>query len=331
MARGGEYWGNQGRAGKWGCSYKRTTLIVCLINILVALFVLRSLYASLYIYPDTYSRTVVKYTPDQIRKMEESIWIRREAEPVELVKLVKKFEKELSSEVMGSELPQHLKQSLTEDVIQRLKTLGANANISEQREAVERWRKEKLNETKQLTLERGAVDSTIPHEEADMLARALESSWAVLCKEIGLWIPPEIINQEHNDKPEGEEESEDDILPGRPVPAECHAELHTDYDGAAVRWGLTFHRESAADCCQACLDQAKHAKALEKKCNIWVYCPSEEGCYSPDIYQHKQQECWLKYAEKPKLNFKDKYPESYRNSHPTAPFIVPWVSGVISA
>ena len=32
---------------------------------------------------------VVKYTPDQIMKMEESIRIRREAEPVELVKLVR--------------------------------------------------------------------------------------------------------------------------------------------------------------------------------------------------------------------------------------------------
>lgn len=90
--------------------------------------------------------------------------------------------------------------------------------------------------------------------------------------------------------------TEEDILPGRPVPPECHAELHTDYDGAAVRWGLTFHKESAADCCQACFDQAKHARPGEKKCNIWVYCPSEMGCHSPDIYQHKNQECWLKYV-----------------------------------
>lgn len=338
MARG--EWGNQGRERKlWGgvgagfcnCSYKRTTLILCLINIVVALYVLRSLYASLYIYSDTYSSPVVKYTPDQIRKMEESIRIRKEAEPVELVKLVKKLEKELSSEVMVVELPKHLKQSISNDIIHRLKTLGANPNITEQREVVESWRLEKLNETKKLTYERSALNSTISHEEAEMLVRALESNWAVLSEEIGLWIPPEIIIKEHDDKPDGEEESEEDILPGRPVPPECHAELHTDYDGAAVRWGLTFHKESAADCCQACFDQAKHARPGEKKCNIWVYCPSEMGCHSPDIYQHKNQECWLKYAEKPKLNFKDKYPDSYRNSHLTAPLIVPWVSGVITA
>lgn len=332
MARG------EGRERKsWGgggggyCSYKRTTLILCLINILVALYVLRSLYASLYIYSDTYSRPVVKYTPDQIRKMEESIRIRREAEPVELVKLVKKLEKELSGEDMVVELPQQLKQSITNDIIHRLQTLGDNPNITEQREVVESWHMEKLNETKHLILERGALDSNISREEAEILVNALESNWAVLLEEIGLWIPSEITINEHDDIPEGEEESEEDILPGRPVPPECHAELHTDYDGAAVRWGLTFHKESAADCCQACLDQAKNARPGEKRCNIWVYCPAEMGCHSPDIYQHKNQECWLKYAEKPKINFKDKYSDSYRNSHPTAPFIVPWVSGVISA
>lgn len=88
----------------------------------------------------------------------------------------------------------------------------------------------------------------------------------------------------------------DEILPGRPLPPECHAELHTDYDGAAVRWGLNHHKESAADCCQACLVQAKRAKPNEKKCNVWVYCPAEMGCHSPDIYEHRLGECWLKYV-----------------------------------
>jgi len=88
--------------------------------------------------------------------------------------------------------------------------------------------------------------------------------------------------------------AEEEIIAGPPLSPQCNAELHTDYDGAAVRWGLTHHKESAADCCQACLDQAKIAKPGELKCNIWVYCPSEFGCYSPDKYEHKHQECWLK-------------------------------------
>ncbi|KAK4768717.1 hypothetical protein SAY87_003858 [Trapa incisa] len=87
------------------------------------------------------------------------------------------------------------------------------------------------------------------------------------------------------------EEAEEEVLPGRPLPQECSAELHTDYGGAAVRWGLTHHKESAADCCQGCLNHAEHARPEQMKCNIWVYCPSEAGCYSPNIYEHRQQEC----------------------------------------
>jgi hypothetical protein len=88
--------------------------------------------------------------------------------------------------------------------------------------------------------------------------------------------------------------AEEEIIPGPTLPPECNAEVHTDYGGAAVRWGLTHHKESAADCCLACIDQAKRAKSGALKCNIWVYCPSEYGCYSPDKYEHKHQECWLK-------------------------------------
>ncbi|XP_057973661.1 uncharacterized protein LOC131161718 [Malania oleifera] len=320
-------WGYQGR-GKW-CSYKRTTLIICSINIVVALYVLHSLYNSVYMYSLRDSSKAVKYTVDQIRKMEESIRVRRAAEPKELVKLMKEIKDEFHIEERVVELPPHLKQKITDEILQRLKSLDSNASASMQRDAVENWRKEKLEEVKRFTLG-NTQNSSIQPEEAGILIRVLEFNWAVLVEEIGLWIPVDVINKEHYDKPEGEEEFEEPIA-GRPVPRECNAELHTDYDGTAVRWGLTHHKESAADCCQACLDQAKFAKPGEKKCNVWVYCPSETGCYSPDIYEHKHQECWLKYAESPRLNFKDKYSESYRESHPTAPLIVPWMSGVVTA
>ncbi|CAK9176988.1 unnamed protein product [Ilex paraguariensis] len=262
--------------------------------------------------------------------MEESIRIRKASEPVKLVKLVKQIKEKYLTEEKIVELPQPVKQKITDEILGRLRVLNASANATELQDAVESWRNEKLKEAKQITHGK-TVNSTIPPEEAGMLVRALESSWAELSEDIGLWIPVEIVHKEHDDKPEGEEESEKEILPGRPLPPECHGELHTDYDGAAVRWGLTHHKESAYDCCQACLDHAKHAKEGENKCNIWVYCPYETGCYSPDIYEHKHGECWLKYAEKPRLNFKNKYSDSYRNAHPNAPVIVPWVSGVVGA
>lgn len=323
-------WGSQWR-GIW-CSYKRTTLTVCSINIVVTLYALHSLCSSLYIYSYDDSQNFVKYTPDQIKKMEESIRIRRASEPLELVKLVKELNKEFAREERVIKLPRPMKQKITNEILLRLKGLHANATASDQREAVESWRKEKLEEAKKLTLGNNTHNSTSLLEEAGMLVGVLESNfWDVLLEEIGLWMPAEIIQIEHDDKPEGEEEFDDNIIPGRPLPPECHAEVHTDYDGVAVRWGLTHHKESAADCCQACLDQAKHPRPGEKKCNVWVYCPSETGCHSPDIYEHKQQECWLKYAEKPRLNFKNKYSEAYRNSHPWAPMFVPWVSGVTSS
>nr|DAD22332.1 TPA_asm: hypothetical protein HUJ06_023795 [Nelumbo nucifera] len=301
--------GYQGR-GKW-CSYKRTTVIICCINIVAALYVLYTLCSSVYVFNNA-PPNVLKYTPDQIRKMQDSIRIRKASEPIELVRLVKEMKGEFSREKSVVELSIPMKQKITIEILQRLKGLNANANVSEQRELVEIWRKEKLKEAKQLIRSKKTLNSTM------------------LLEDIGLWIPAEIVNNEHDDKPEGEEELDDEVLAGPPVPPECHAELHTDYDGAAVRWGLTHPKESAADCCQACLEQAKRAKRGAMKCNIWVYCPSETGCYSPDIYEHKHQECWLKYAEKPKLNFKDKYSDSYRSAHPTAPLIVPWVSGVVS-
>ncbi|ESQ53818.1 hypothetical protein EUTSA_v10025691mg [Eutrema salsugineum] len=328
MARGGGEW-TGGITGGGVLSYKRITLLVCFFNILIALFVLRFLYASsLHIYSN--NDNVVEYTAAEIRKMEESIRIRRSKEPAQLVKLVRKLKHDVATAESNTELSPDVKHKLVDEILQRLKILEDKSNVTQLREAVETWRTEKLKEAKELIQEQNGVNSTMILEEAGMLVRALELEWDVLSEEIGFWLPAEVNNEEHDDKPEGEEEPEE-ILAGRPVPAVCNVELHTDYGGAAVRWGLTHHKESAADCCQACLDQAKRAKPGETRCNIWVYCPSEFGCYSPDIYEHKHQECWLKYAEKPQQNFKDRYSESYRNNHPKAPTIVPWVSGVITA
>lgn len=325
MARGGGEWTVTGVV-----SYKRITLVVCFFNILIALFVLRFLYASSlhFYYPN--NRNVVRYTSDEIRKMEESTRIRRSKHPSELVRLVKKLKHDVATAESSIELSPNVKGKLVDEILERLKRLEEKSNVTLVREAVETWRSEKLKEAKELIQEQNGVNSTMIVEEAGMLVRALELEWDVLSEEIGFWLPAEVHNEEHDDKPEGEEEPEE-VLAGRPVPAVCNVELHTDYGGAAVRWGLTHHKESAADCCQACLDQAKRAKPGEMRCNIWVYCPSEFGCFSPDIYEHKHQECWLKYAEKPKRSFKDRYSETYRNNHPKAPTIVPWVSGVVTA
>ncbi|XP_039805843.1 uncharacterized protein LOC120669972 isoform X2 [Panicum virgatum] len=288
--------GRAAAAARW-CTCRRVAVAVCLGNLAAALLVARALYA-----PGTFAsapkRGEAKYSKEQVRWVEESIRIRRAAEPADLIEAVKKLRKAFArEEKRRKELPLELKQKVSREILQRLRDLGENRSTTEQR---------------------------------GMLKRVLDFNWRMLLEDIGLWIPPTVYHIEHDDKPENEQE-EEEIVPGPPLPPECNAELHTDYGGTAVRWGLTHHKESAADCCQACIDQAKRAKPGALKCNIWVYCPSEYGCYSPDKYEHKHQECWLKQADHPKLNFKHRYSERYRDSHPTAPVVVPWMSGVISA
>uniref|UniRef100_A0A803M2I1 Uncharacterized protein n=1 Tax=Chenopodium quinoa TaxID=63459 RepID=A0A803M2I1_CHEQI len=128
-------WGNHGR-GKWGCSYKKITLIVCSINIVVALYVLHCLYSSVYNYSNanTSSQDIVKHTPDQLRRMEESVRIRKAAEPIELVKVVENFTAVLAEQKRNTKLPLHLKQMIRDEILQQLKTLPAKANTTEQRE-----------------------------------------------------------------------------------------------------------------------------------------------------------------------------------------------------
>ncbi|GAA0175394.1 hypothetical protein LIER_28575 [Lithospermum erythrorhizon] len=319
---------NGGRL-KWWCSYKRTTIIVCGINILVALYVFHSIFNSFYVYPFKDAQRTFRYNADQIVKMEESNRIRKLSEPTRLIKLMDQLKKELNGEDTPIELPQQTRQMITEEILLRLRGLEANANSTVQREAVESWRMEKLREAKGV-IRKKRFNSSLSVEEAVYLQEALGADWPSVSEELGFWIPVEIVHTEHDDKPEGVEEPEQEVLPGKQLPPECQAELRSDYDGVAVKWGLTHNKESAYECCMACFEHAKHAKPDEKKCNIWVYCPSEQGCYSPDIYEHKLGECWLKYSENPKLNFKDSYSESYRNAHPNAPLVVPWVAGLVS-
>ncbi|KAK3128704.1 hypothetical protein QOZ80_6BG0465380 [Eleusine coracana subsp. coracana] len=320
--------GRAAAAARW-CTCRRAAVAVCLGNLVAALLVARALYPPGYFASAPKSREVT-YSKEQMRWLEESIRIRGAAEPVELVEAVKKLRKVFAREAKRrKELPLELKQKVSDEILQRLRDLGEDRNSTEQREAVESWRIEKLQDIRSSSA-LNVSNLGLSNEESRLLKRALKFNWQVLLEDIGLWIPHSVYHIEHDDKPENAPE-EEEIIPGLPLPAECNAEVHTDYGGTAVRWGLTHHKESAADCCLACIDQAKRAKPGALKCNIWVYCPSEYGCYSPDKYEHKHQECWLKQADHPKLNFKDRYSESYRDSHPTAPVVVPWMSGVISA
>lgn len=313
-------------------------MVICAGNLVVALYVLHSLLTPLYIITSSSLAgpandghnlfQAAKFTEDELKQMSEAITVRRASEPVDLIRRVKEIEEESYREAVREKRSHSTMVKLAHELLQQLKEFKGDGDSDEQ-EALEEWRKKKLEEAKKQEAMKGSVNSSRQAEDTEMVAKVLETDWGPVLEEAGFSLPPEVSSKGSNGKMlEDGPEIEDGIIPGRPLPSECHAEPHTDYDGAAVKWGLMHHKESAADCCQACLDQAKNAKQGEKKCNIWVYCPFEPGCYSPDIYQHKHRECWLKQADHPKLNFKGKYSEAYRREHPTAPVVVPWVSGV---
>ncbi|KAH9314145.1 hypothetical protein KI387_022772, partial [Taxus chinensis] len=270
---------------------------------------------------------VLKYTEDELKRMQDAVRVRQASEPLDLIRRVQEIKEEAYRENVKAKRSQYAKEKLAKEVLQRLKELKASNNSNEQ-QALEEWRKKKLEEAKKHEATKYGANSTMQSEDTEMVAKVLESDWGPVLEEAGLSLPSEASEDNSGKLLQDGPETEDGIIPGRTLPTECHAEAHTDYDGIAVRWGLTHHKESAADCCQACLDQAKKAKVGEKKCNVWVYCPSESGCYSPDIYEHKHQECWLKQAVNPKTNFKGRYSEAYRREHPSAPLVVPWVSGI---
>ncbi|CAM6011095.1 unnamed protein product [Sphagnum balticum] len=271
------------------CSCKRATAVVCGSNVLVVLYMLHSLLLPLYLTPSSHSSIVL------IRLMK---YTQAQMNRMKEANKARQAAQPLKLIKLVKELQQE-----SGRVAEDSRTLNAAHQNAAAAELASRLKAKLYNPNNQQGLDKWRRQrlKLIKKREEAALATAQESG----------------------------QEKEDGIIPGRVLPEECRAEAHTDYDGAAVRWGLTYHVESAADCCQACLDHARSAEGDGKKCNVWVYCPSEDGCYSPDIYEHKHRECWLKQADEPKLNFKGRYDEEYRNQHPTAPVIVPWVSGVI--
>lgn len=303
-------------ASRVRCSFKQATLLVCGCNLLMAVCISQWLLVRYYVpateLPLLYIRQADGTFRPTVLDAEAQLSIAREANQARLVakpvRLIERVNEIRQEALISANVKTTQKQTEISKRITGLRFQG-----------LDKWRREKLKHAQN---REAALLKTGPASQ--------EKDKVPVEEEV---IPDEVVNA--LDQSEGSgilqdgAEIEDGIIPGRLVPEVCHAEAHTDYGGIAVRWGPTHHVESAADCCEACLKQARSAKRGEKKCNIWVFCPAEGGCFSPDVYEHKHQECWLKQAVEPELNFKGHYDEEYRRLHPTAPRIVPWVSGVV--
>ncbi|URE25691.1 hypothetical protein MUK42_15440 [Musa troglodytarum] len=127
MARGAVEWGRGGAGGKFCCSFKRITVVVCCVNLVAALLVLRTFYTSFYLVSSS-----DPFSVDQLERIQESIRVRRDAEPVELVRAVRKLRKELlKEEKKVLKLPQPVKQKLANEILQKLRCVKDD-NVTEQ-------------------------------------------------------------------------------------------------------------------------------------------------------------------------------------------------------
>ncbi|KMZ63866.1 hypothetical protein ZOSMA_393G00180 [Zostera marina] len=337
------------RRGRCWSSWKRTTVFFICVNLIAALYVFRSLYSTYIILfsNPSFDQHGPIYTEEEMEMIEESFAIRKASEPVDLVRV--NIKNDITRGEKRWKLSQQVEQEMIHEILHRLNQLDQNATNILHQETAEIWRDNKLRELKQMdrignpalsmavcfiligsfhSRQLSLVRQMFVCLLSESLENALEWDWGRLREDLGLWIPTSVELNTKNKEIE-EDLEEDFIIAGPALAPECNVEIHTDYGGAAVRWGLTHHTKTAAECCKACLDQSKQAKAGEMKCNIWVYCPYVNGCFSPDRYVHRHQECWLKQDDTPKLSFKDRYSQSYRDNHPTAPSFVPWMSGVV--
>ncbi|PKA56110.1 hypothetical protein AXF42_Ash015595 [Apostasia shenzhenica] len=177
-------------------SYRRITTGFCCVNLILALFVLRSLNSTSSVSLE--SSTGVRFSDEQIKRLEESIRIRKAFEPVELARLVKRLKKASKSR---NSKPVEL--NLAYEILSRLKGLD---NSTEWRGALESWRVEKLEEIRSLSLADTSANLSTPLKVAKKLKKALETDWQMLLESIGFWMPSEITHIVVDDKPDNVEE-----------------------------------------------------------------------------------------------------------------------------
>jgi len=75
-----------------------------------------------------------------------------------------------------------------------------------------------------------------------------------------------------------------------PLPEDCHAEAHADYEGAGISWGLDHKTRSAAACCAAC----KARVGPPDRCSVWVWCG--ESLQEVHMYDRRLRLCGFDFS-----------------------------------
>ncbi|BBN09936.1 hypothetical protein MPTK1_4g23870 [Marchantia polymorpha subsp. ruderalis] len=204
MAHGGD--------GKRRCSYKRATALICAVNVVAALYVLHGLFSPRYnqiphSVPLARLKTplrngtaplVMKYTKEEVQRIKEAHEARRAAEPLDLMRRVKEIQLESVKEAAKDKEAETTKQKVAADLAQRLRELRGNTNPHSQQEALDEWRKKKIEEARKRESEARDKEDTdenakIEAQEEEVVAKTLELGWGPLLEAAGLTLPEETV------------------------------------------------------------------------------------------------------------------------------------------
>ncbi|XP_051127554.1 uncharacterized protein LOC127249005 [Andrographis paniculata] len=134
------------RAVKSRLTYKNATLVVCLCNVIAALFLLHCVF----FHPSS-SRSAVSQKA-LLRHMKESEDIRRSMVPVDLIRRVREIREEEHAE--AEEIQQKdvkVKQTAAVDLISRLNNFRSYSDPGSVK-AIEEWRRRKMERARQRSL-----------------------------------------------------------------------------------------------------------------------------------------------------------------------------------
>ena len=105
------------------------------------------------------------------------------------------------------------------------------------------------------------------------------------------------------------------------TPLVAYHELHADYDGLGVRWGIGHKKARWEDCEASCREFRPSARGGGPfgglPCNVWTWC-SQPVCFEPDAHKHSFGDCWHKFTElpeAPEVNMRHPMRASFMQRH----------------
>ncbi|GAB4843673.1 hypothetical protein Ancab_013637 [Ancistrocladus abbreviatus] len=132
-------------------SFKNATIVVCVFNVVTALFLLQG-----FLFPSS-SRRFPSNNPNSVmlRYIKESEEIRRAMQPLELIRRVREIEQEVYAEP-GTVQQKDPKQTAAIDLSKRLNNLRSFSDAANIK-ALEEWRKRKMERARQRELGRNGT------------------------------------------------------------------------------------------------------------------------------------------------------------------------------